>query len=134
MRKTITIVIGKKSSINHIRIGKNNVGFLTNSTSFVGRSISIVNTSLYAIFSKVFYKFYNVSKLIFRQCFCRIDKHSSSTWIFEYALNYRKIKRKRFSAGCPCSNHHRISLHCLFIHFSLMRIQFFVAHLLNAIF
>ena len=65
VRKTITIVIGQKSGINHIGIGENDVGFLSNAAALGAWCIPIVNACLYAVLPEILHKVYDITQLIF---------------------------------------------------------------------
>ena len=114
--------MGKNPSVQHIRIGQNDVALFADDLARVGGSVAVVGKHTEAVL-KPLVQVMEFSQLVLREGFRGEEIQRARVRIFQNGVHHRQVVAKRFSRSRGGNNHHIFPGMHRFGRCCLMRVQ-----------
>ena len=121
--KSVFAVVGQKGSIDHLRVGQNDIGMAANPAALGGGSISVIHPCRYPVLPEKFQQGPQRLVLVAGQRLSGIDEQGPGPGIAKDFLQHRQQKAQRLAAGRGGGDHHIFPLQGQFKHLCLMTVK-----------
>jgi hypothetical protein len=115
-------VVRQDASVQHVRIGQDDVAFFADGPSRVGRCVAVIRENAKAIVEALV-EVVEFSELVLRESFGREEVERAAVGVFERRVQYRQVVTESFAGGRWSDNDHVFPGVDRFGRFGLMRIQ-----------